>query len=50
MQIKKEEASYSETPVEISGSETEVNKAKELIEAIINPSVSSITSRMAGTC
>ena len=49
MQIKKEEASYYETPIEISGSENVIEKAMELIEAVINPSVSSITSRMEGT-
>ena len=48
MQIKKEDATYIDTPVEITGSESEIERAKELIEETINPPVSSITSRMAG--
>ena len=48
-QVKKDSATYSETPVEISGSDDAIKKAKELIEQIINPQ-SSIISSMGGTC
>ena len=45
--VKKDDATYSETPVEISGSDDAVKKAKELIEKIINPE-SSLTNNMRG--
>lgn len=48
-QVKKDSATYSETPVEISGSDDAIKKAKELIEQIISPQ-SSIISSMGGTC
>ena len=48
-QVKKDSATYSETPVEICGSDDAIKKAKELIEQIISPQ-SSIISSMGGTC
>ena len=48
-QVKKDSATYSETPVEISGNDDAIKKAKELIEQIISPQSSVITS-MGGTC
>ena len=48
-QVKKDSASYSETPVEISGSDDGIKKAKELIEQIISPQ-SSVINSMGGTC
>lgn len=45
--MKKDDANYSETPIEISGSDDQIKKAKELIEQIINPE-SSITNNMGG--
>ena len=48
-QVKKDSATYSETPVEISGNDDAIKKAKELIEQIINPQ-SSIINSMGGTC
>ena len=47
--MKKDSATYSETPVEISGSDDAIKKAKELIEQIISPQ-SSIISSVGGTC
>ena len=46
-QVKNDDATYSETPVEISGSEDQIKKAKELIEQIIGPD-SSVTNSMGG--
>ena len=46
-QVKKDDATYSETPVEISGSEDQIKKAKEMIEQIIGPD-SSVTNNMGG--
>ena len=46
-QVKKDDATYSETPVEISGSEDQIKKAKEMIEHIIGPD-SSVTNNMGG--
>ena len=46
--MKKDDASYIETPVEISGSDDQINKAKELIQEIIGPS-SSVINNMGGT-
>ena len=48
IQIKNDEATYSETPVEISGSEDALKKAKEFIEKIVHPE-SSLTDNMGGT-
>ena len=45
--MKKDDATYSETPVEISGSEDQIKKAKEMIEQIIGPD-SSVTNNMGG--
>lgn len=45
--MKKDDANYSETPIEISGSDDQIKKAKELIEQIVNPE-SSITNNMGG--
>ena len=45
--MKKDDATYSETPVEISGSGDQVKKAKEMIEQIIGPD-SSVTNNMGG--
>lgn len=47
--MKKDDATYSETPVEISGSDDALKKAKELIEQIVRPE-SSVTNSMGGTC
>ena len=48
--MKKDDATYDETPVEISGNDDQIKKAKELIQEIIGPSTS-VTSSMAGmTC
>ncbi|XP_073258696.1 probable ATP-dependent RNA helicase DDX43 [Porites lutea] len=47
IKVKKDSATYSETPVEISGSDDAIKKAKELIEQIISPQ-SSIISSMGG--
>lgn len=47
-QVKKDSATYSEMPVEISGNNDAIKKAKELIEQIISPQSSVITS-MGGT-
>lgn len=47
--MKKDDATYIETPVEISGSDDQINKAKELIQEIIGPS-SSVINNMGGTC
>ena len=46
--MKKDDATYIETPVEISGSDDQINKAKELIQEIIGPS-SSVINNMGGT-
>ena len=48
-QVKKDGATYSETPVEISGNDDAIKKAKELIEQIISPQ-SSVINSMGGTC
>lgn len=45
--MKNDDATCSETPVEISGSDEQIKNAKELIEQIIAPS-SSITDSMGG--
>ena len=45
--MKKDDATYTETPVEISGSDDQINKAKELIQEIIGPS-SSVINNMGG--
>lgn len=47
IKVKKDDATYSETPVEISGSEDQIKKAKEMIEQIIGPD-SSVTNNMGG--
>jgi len=47
--VKKDDATYIETPVEISGSDDQINKAKELIQEIIGPS-SSVINNMGGIC
>lgn len=47
-QVKKDDATYSETPVEISGTDDQITKAKELIQEIIGPS-SSVINNMEGT-
>ncbi|XP_068681098.1 probable ATP-dependent RNA helicase DDX43 isoform X1 [Montipora foliosa] len=47
IKIKNDEATYSETPVEISGSEDALKKAKEFIEKIVHPE-SSLTDNMGG--
>lgn len=47
-QVKKDGATYSETPVEISGNDDAIKKAKELIEQIISPQ-SSVINSMGGT-
>ena len=46
--MKKDDATYTETPVEISGSDDQIKKAKELIQEIIGPS-SSVINNMGGT-
>ena len=48
-QVKKDGVTYSETPVEISGNDDAIKKAKELIEQIISPH-SSVINSMGGTC
>ena len=48
-QVKKDGATYSETPVEISGSDDAIKKAKELIEQVISPQ-SSVINSLGGTC
>lgn len=48
-QVKNDSATYSETPVEISGNDDAIKKAKELIEQIISPQ-SSVINSMGGTC
>lgn len=47
IKVKKDDATYSETPVEISGSDDALKKAKELIEQIVRPE-SSVTNSMGG--
>ena len=47
--VKNDTATYSETPVEISGNDDAIKKAKELIEQIISPQ-SSVINSMGGTC
>lgn len=47
IQIKNDDATYAETPVEISGREDAVKKAKEFIEKIVNPE-SSLTHNIGG--
>lgn len=46
-QVKKDDATYTETPVEISGNDDQIKKAKELIQEIIGPS-SSVINNMGG--
>ena len=46
-QVKKDDATYTETPVEISGTDDQIKKAKELIQEIIGPS-SSVINNMGG--
>ena len=38
--MKKDDATYSDTPIEISGREEAVNVAKKLIEEIVDPGLS----------
>lgn len=45
--VKKDDATYTETPVEISGNDDQIKKAKELIQEIIGPS-SSVINNMGG--
>lgn len=45
IKVKNDDATYSETPVEISGNDEAIKKAKELIEQIINPE-SSLANNM----
>lgn len=45
--MKNDDASCDETPVEISGSDDQIKKAKELIQEIIGPS-SSVINNMGG--
>ncbi|PFX20883.1 probable ATP-dependent RNA helicase DDX43 [Stylophora pistillata] len=47
IKVKKDDATYSETPVEISGSEDQIKKAKEMIEQIVGPDTSP-TNNIAG--
>ena len=48
-QVKKDDATYTETPVEISGTDDQIKKAKELIHEIVGPS-SPVINNMEGTC
>lgn len=45
--MKKDDATYTETPVEISGNDDQIKKAKELIQEIIGPG-SSVINNMGG--
>ena len=45
--MKTDDATNSETPVAISGSEDAIKKAKELIQQIVNPE-SSLATNMGG--
>lgn len=47
IKIKNDDATYTETPVEISGGEDAVKKAKEFIDKIVNPE-SSLTHNIGG--
>lgn len=47
VQVVKDGGTYSETPVEISGDENAIKKAREIIEELINPT-STITNQMGG--
>lgn len=48
-QVKKDDATYLETPVEISGDEDAIRKAKEIIGGLINPTTT-VVNQMAGKC
>lgn len=45
--MKKDDATYTETPVEISGNDDQIKTAKELIQEIIGPG-SSVINNMGG--
>jgi len=47
LKVKKDDATYSETPVEISGTDDQIKKAKRLIQEIIGPS-SSVIDNIGG--